>query len=1125
MRSPSAGLARALAVAAVSAAAGVAAAGENLLPDPSFERPMARNRFGHVFDHWGGWIYEGECEFRASDLARSGKHSLLIVGGSDPKIRATPAGVPLAPGRYRVTAYLRGLDIGTGRYGMNTTTEFMFAGKYLPLRKNGTFGWSRLTYVGEVAAKEDARYPSFGLMAPGYLWVDDASLEAVGPDVPLTPEPVIDPEDAPIAPPAEPGPDAARCPECGYRNRPAWGRCYACGSSLDKPEGAADRGPAVRPITSFEDRNPFTGGEVVAAHATDGAKALRLDRGYAVLDGPRDWSGTDFLKADVYTDAKAPLELAVEVHDRQTRDYWTRVNYTTVVPPGASTLVIPTALYVGEKARPGRSLERTGITRLVLSIGDRPAAPLYLDNLRLERDAAPERVKFPGLWAFDVGPAGSPLMEGFAPLDFGKTYTKGRGFGWKDARLWRAFDALQPDPLTRDFLCIEKGGLALDVPDGTYHVVVNMDSPSGFWGEVQRYRRRALILEGARHEDAMDLASFKARYFRNWDRDDLPGDDTFDTYQVPYFREHHHEVEVRDGQLNIDFEGENWACSVSSTIAYPAAKAAEGQRFLDFVRDRRRFHFDNAFKRVLPAPTGSPAEPTEAERARGFVAFRRDWMDDVRDRDRPLPGERTGELSGSAFAGEYEPVTVSILPLRDLGPVTASVAELKGPGGASIPAAAVHVGHVRHRLTRVTPEGSVYTIAPRLITPRGTAAVPEGVTRTFWLTVKVPEAAPAGVYEGAVNLRAARGGELSLPLHFTVRKGTLDPVDLPAGPFAHTIDLPWYDDEAAAWNREMAGKSLAKLRAYGFTTASGLPVIAYRGFEGGKPRFDFAEGDAQMARFREHGFRLPVVSYCPLPGLDTYHKDEAAMKAAGFADYPAFLKAAFSAVQAHADAAGWLPVYWNIGDEPIGDDLLRAAENAEAYRAGFPKGPPRFTAASSFQGSDGGDPHFRLARALHVVAWNLHDAAGVDLLHAAGGDWAFYNGGDRWTFGIYMYKAAKQYGMKYRLSWHWNAAAGDPYYALDCREDDYAWCSAGPAGELVPSVQFERLREGLDDYRRLVTLARLAKERAGTEAATAADRLIAEILGGFALGDREPRPGKDFARLRARLDAAIEGLR
>ncbi len=236
----------------------------------------------------------------------------------------------------------------------------------------------------------------------------------------------------------------------------------------------------------------------------------------------------------------------------------------------------------------------------------------------------------------------------------------------------------------------------------------------------------------------------------------------------------------------------------------------------------------------------------------------------------------------------------------------------------------------------------------------------------------------------------------------------------------------------------------------------------------------------------------------------------------------------YSQVQEHAKRNGWIPVYYNIGDEPIGDELVRSAENAAAYRAAFPKGPPFFTAASSFTGSNRQDPHFRLSQALHVVEWNDHDEASVNLLHQEGGDWAFYNGGNRWTYGTYMYKAAKQFGMKFRLAWHWNAAAGDPYYALDCREDDYAWCTAAPDGRLIPSVEFERLREGLDDYRRLLTLARLAAEAPGKPAARAARALVDTRLSAFHLGQREHDalfPPEDWSDFRRRIDDAIEALR
>jgi hypothetical protein len=385
-------------------------------------------------------------------------------------------------------------------------------------------------------------------------------------------------------------------------------------------------GPSVKRIASFEDKNPFENGVVVTEHATDGRKALRIDRSYAVMDGTQDWTGYDYLKADLYTDGKDPLELYVEVRDTATRDYWTRVNYTTVVPPGRSTLVLPVKqLYVGEKSRPGRMLIVNGITRFVLSIGDKPAAPLYVDDIRLERDESAERVQFDGLYALDFGTGASPVMQGFTQVTPATVYSKGRGYGLKDARIWRAFDVLQP---------------------------------------------------------------------------------------------------------------------------------------------------------VL----------------------------------------------------------------------------------------------------------------------------------------------------------------------------------------------------------------------------------------------DFSNADAMMQLARDLGF-LAVCSYgSGVTGLNTYYQDTDRMNAAGFNNYSAFIKAIYTVIQNHADEHRWLPTYWNLADEPIGDDLKRSIENATAYRKAFPKGPPFFTGASSFSGSDPNDPHFQLARSLHVVNWNLHDEAGVHLLYEAGCDWAFYNGGNRWTYGDYLYKAAKQFGMKFRLS-------------------------------------------------------------------------------------------------------------
>ena len=387
------------------------------------------------------------------------------------------------------------------------------------------------------------------------------------------------------------------------------------------------------------------------------------------MEEAQNWIGYDFLKADLDSDAREPMNLDIEIRDAGTRDYWTRVNYTTVVPPGRSTLIIPVKqLYVGEKSRPGRMLTLDKITRLVFNLGEKAPGSLLLDNLRLERDDTTARVSFAGLRAFDFGPQTSPVMDGFTQITPSTQYSPGRGYGLNNARIWRAFDALQPDPLYQDFLCIEAGGLAVDLPNGKYRVFVNIDSPSGYWGEFQVYRRRAIFAEGRPIvSEIMDLQAFKTKYYRFWNIEDRPTDVTFDKYQKAYFDEKQFEVDVRDGQLNLDFQGETWACCVSAVVIFPVARATEGEAFLDYVQSKRRFYFDNYFKRVLHPPSGDSVPASDEDRRRGYVVFQRDFMRDVYHND--ARGERDGGdlLHGEAFAGEYEPVTMSVAPLRRAG--------------------------------------------------------------------------------------------------------------------------------------------------------------------------------------------------------------------------------------------------------------------------------------------------------------------------------------------------------------------------------------------------------------------------------------------------------------------------
>lgn len=1109
----------------------------NLLPDPSIEATQTKNQFGVPFAKWNGWIFEGACEFRNGKVARSGQTSAEIVGAQNGKMRLYSPTVTVEPGRYRFSCYIRGLDVGVHAWGLSE--DMLFADEqYHPLKKSGTFGWTRLDIVKDVPKKQEVVF-RIGLFAPGRLWVDDAELVRVADTTPLTNGPVLGAEEKPIAPP---GPlDAATavpCPDCAYRNMPQWGRCYACGAALIARDTVAE-GPAVRPLAGFEEGKiaPFSpsnpeGAAAVEEHATGGRFALRVNNGYVVWDGAQSWTGYDFFKVDVFNAGDDPARLYVEIQDTATTDYWTRVNYWTVVPPGALTLIVPTDLYVGEKSRPGRPLDKANIKRFVLNVED-AKAPLYFDNLRLERDLS-DNVKVPGLRAFSFGPGTSPPLRGFTAVTPATFYSPGRGFGLKNARVWRAFDVLQPDPLYQTFICIEGGGFAVDVPDGKYHVFVNIDNPSGFWGEYQVYRQRSIKANGVEVlNETMDLPRFLQRYFRFAEVEDRPDENTFDKYQRAYFNEKEFDVEVKDGQLYLEFIGANWANSVSALVIYPAEQAAAGRKYLDNLQERRRFYFDNYFKRILPDGRRDsrgviPAfTPTAAEQAPGYVPFVRDWMENVPVNAVPRREEAGRPLEIFASAGELEPIVFSIYPLRDLGEAKISITDLVSPAGR-IPASAVQAGVVSHRLSRVTMEGTVYTINPRYVMPRATTPLKQGTTTTFWLTLRTPQSVKAGIYKGAVKLAFADGKTATLPLTARLFATPLDELDVPAGPWGSSIPLPWYGEDLGDYHQAMYRKCLAKMRDYGITSFSGIPTLGIRSWKDDQPEIDFTQADREMADARAAGFKGIVVNYNGgIGGFNNYFIDEAAMKAAGFTQYTDFLRAVLAPVDAHAKAADWLPAAYNLSDEPIKDDIARAAANAQAWREAA---PPTLltTGATSIQSPKPDDPHLPLAKALRIANLTLHDEAAVKAIKDSGSDWAFYNNGNRWTFGTYMFKCAQQYEMKFRLSWHWNAAAGDPYYALDCREDDYAWCSTNAQMDLIPTIHFEReIREGIDDYRYMLTLSRLLREKPTHPAAPTARKLIEDKLAAFQLGETNHNakwPAEEFRTYRMKLAEVIEAL-
>jgi hypothetical protein len=78
----------------------------------------------------------------------------------------------------------------------------------------------------------------------------------------------------------------------------------------------------------------------------------------------------------------------------------------------------------------------------------------------------------------------------------------------------------------------------------------------------------------------------------------------------------------------------------------------------------------------------------------------------------------------------------------------------------------------------------------------------------------------------------------------------------------------------------------------------------------------------------------------------------------------------------------------------------------------------------------------------------------------------------------------------------WRCSWGNPYLPFDGHSGEWgSYCmpGSGPWPTLNQSVVLEGAREGIQDYRWLVTLERLAAEKAGTPASDAAKSYLAEL--------------------------------
>jgi len=884
--------------------------------------------------------------------------------------------------------------------------------------------------------------------------------------------------------------------------------------------------------------------KLVAEGVTQGASALEVTFDPAGEWFPvslfwnrvvADWSAYDALVVDVLNPNDFPIEGAVLVADRawedKGRSYWNRHNGGTTFAPGKGQWVIPVrGLYRGEAGSRNNDIKTdidpTSIVRLDLNFGSKgDRGRVVIDNVRFIKTD-----KIEGVWAFDFGPPSQPVMLGWQAVSQETGYAQTPGWGWfpPNNRPWAgaARDTTFGTMLTQDFC--EAGGYSfrVDVPAGLYNCLVIYEN-CGYWGgEEARHRSRTILVSDAPvyTEERPDGQATALYRFENVEP---IGVDLWDTYMEPEItRPCRFRAQAGNEGITFQFRSDAPFGSRLSALALHRADDPTAQKWLSDQIAALETEF-----RAKAVCLDAPAKAFTSDKP--LVAWPVSIEDEVTPNSVPetAPGEVV--LTAEAVRGEYEPLCVAVRPMRDLG-----ACKLELEAGADFPPATVQVVH--YNTSRGF--GSIaYRVQPHTLRTVEALGLPTDITREIVVTVNVPADAKPGLHEATLKVTGGGGAvALNVPLRVNVHDVVLKrDTDYLMGFFGLEPPTELLPEGAAPGLLEETLKLLAE---HGMNAVSGGPSFRLTGWQMGVPQVDFGGCDEFFALLRKYGFTKGINGYGGLRfvGLhDGYQKGDTGTKVeeqSGL-DYETAVMRAWEVVDEHARANDWPLIYYAMCDETrVRETAERELELMRIMQKVCERFPQTVKASGAYSVDFTDRPtdeddlklwHQRFFEALPVSSLNGHDQSVLDEAKGLGREVHIYNQGtSRYSFGLYQWSEYRK-GVAARWQWHLNVLHGYQFFDLDGREPDTAMICYGRNG-IYPTIDFERCREGAEDFYLYQTLANQigANKQAGRKAAetAAAEKLLQGLTDSVAINQRGAADGYDAREVKMEVVRAMEAM-
>lgn len=776
----------------------------------------------------------------------------------------------------------------------------------------------------------------------------------------------------------------------------------------------------------------------------------------------------DEMRVDVFNPGE-PVTLQVTVGEQPTQ---AGGEFDVPLKPGKNEVVLKTADLIANLYRATSVLHTTRFG--IADKSDKPVV-LYFDNFRWVGPGIGENlIKHAKCFDFGWEPYCRPYFRG---VDSTTGYTKDRGYGWEKPNkvlfeysnnmVTQQSSGRQPHPeLLRDYVLQINSPFLVDLPDGHYRVHFVEGAILG-WYSLHGCRYDLSVVANGKQvlvrRAAKTSAEFARCYYGLDQTDYEPGENKFRKYIGPDVYPLECDVDVTGGQLKLEFTTDpvNQA-QLSFLLIYPVEQAAAIEPEIAALwRDiahrindvdysiiprkmAQQMHVPGMHEEYLAPEVGrqkaAALKPWRDEETRGFVVFVRDPMEEVYPDSVPSPQECSGAFLNASAQGEITSFAPAIYAMKSLQDVTFRVGDFVGQGNSRIPADRVdaRVVNCMYRMSGQQSHGDWrYVVMPWYLVKRDNVAVAAGSSRRFWVNVDVPADAAPGRYLATATITAKGVAPVQVPLTLDVLPFKLDPVPADVELAMYTgIEGWWYQQPfTAGWRFHISWRTRAMTQAK-------------------------TEMDAQLAE------------------CEKLQKD--------------LLKAEFGLLKRY----GFNTLYQWRPDKDMTDEVtqgLKVVLAEEEVKKVYPKEvwPPPPAHRVDYRKRayiyDLDKLNETMAEDLRKQGYDIEFNwinAWEDLQQEAGLN--------RFESGVLLWRLAAK-GIVHNP---WKCSWGNPYQPFDGHSGEWgSYCQpgSGPWPTLNPSVVLEGAREGIQDYRWLITAQRLIKERAGTPAAIAAQKHIDEL--------------------------------